>query len=361
MNFFIEPGLLNTQILKEALEPYPNRLAVISDEKVAALYGRDLVATLKSWGKQAELFSFPCGEKYKTRETKQHLEDLMMQQGYGRDSAILALGGGIVCDLAGFIAATYCRGLPLFLLPTTLLAMVDASIGGKTGVNTPFGKNLVGAFYQPEAVLMDTAVLQTLPYSEFCQGFVEMIKHALIADNTYFDFLEKEMDLLLAFNEINLKKAIQRSVEIKQAVVQADCREQDMRRLLNFGHTVGHALEFVSNYTLPHGSAVACGLLAESHLSFRLGTFSENSLKRAYALTRKCLNLDSPQEFCPQSVWKAMQMDKKALQSKPKCVFLDEIGSISPANFCRPLEETDLLNSLEWMRYAVHSDQWPHT
>ena len=189
------------------------RRAIITDSNVAPLYGSQF---------EGELFIFPAGEEHKTRATKEHLENQLFEKGFGRDTCIVALGGGVVNDLAGFLAATYCRGVPLVLIPTTLLAMVDASIGGKNGVNTPFGKNMVGTFYPPQKVIIDTRFLETLPPREFLNGKMEMIKHGLIADSALFASLE---------GPYNLEKVIFENRRIKEEIVQADEKETGMRHI----------------------------------------------------------------------------------------------------------------------------------
>ena len=227
-------------------------------------------------GLEAILFSFPNGEQHKSRATKEKLEDQLFEKELGRDICVIALGGGVTTDLGGYLAATYCRGVPLVMMPTSLLGMVDASIGGKTGVNTPYGKNLVGSIYQPKKVLIDPATLQSLPLKELRNGIVEMIKHGLILDRDYFTYLNEHADQLLELDLSILEKAIFESCRIKREIVEQDDRESGKRNLLNFGHTVGHALENLTHYSLAHGEAVAIGILVESHLAVQLGHLNSN-------------------------------------------------------------------------------------
>jgi 3-dehydroquinate synthase len=238
------------------------RLTAISDDTVAPLYGH---------AAGVPLLTFPAGEARKTRETWARLSDELLAAGVGRDGGIVAIGGGVVGDLAGFVAATYMRGLPFVQVPTTLLAMVDASVGGKTGVDTPHGKNLIGAFHQPEAVVADPTALATLPERELRSGLAEAVKHGLIADAAYLDGLRAGRSAILAREPAALEALVRRSVEIKAEVVGADEREGGRRATLNAGHTVAHALEHVSAYALAHGEAVALGLVAEAGLAEALG------------------------------------------------------------------------------------------
>ena len=217
-------------------------------------------------GRRAHL---PAGRASKTREQWARLTDALLEQGFGRDSGIVALGGGVAGDLAGFVAATYMRGLPYVQVPTTLLAMLDASVGGKTGVDTPQGKNLIGAFHPPAAVIADPLVLGTLPERDFRGGMAEAVKHGLIADAAYFAWMERNADALLRRDQAALTRLVRRSVEIKAEVVSGDEREAGRRAILNAGHTVAHALEHATAYALPHGEAVALGLVAECALAER--------------------------------------------------------------------------------------------
>lgn len=325
MNIVIERGLLSKK------QTFHSPIALITDDTVLELHGRAFFSQLDN----AHLFSFPAGEPHKTRETKALLEDQMFAKKLGRDTTVIALGGGVVTDLAGFVAATYCRGVPLVTIPTTLMCMVDAAIGGKNGVNHPCGKNLIGTFHLPQQVLIDPLLLTTLPHIELKQGIVEMIKHGLIADSAYFDFLEKHLDQLLAYDLDYLEEAIRGSCRIKTDIVEQDPQETGLRRLLNFGHTVGHALEKLSNYTLPHGEAVAHGLLVESALS----PLPPADLKRIEQLLAR-LNFKPP-SFSHEELTLAMTLDKKSLRGRPRFVLLEAIGSPLPFGgaYCTKVDE----------------------
>lgn len=349
---------LNRGILKDqealinALIPFGSRFAIITDEVIRSLYGDQLLKSLSSSGLEAYLFSFPKGESHKTRAAKEHLENRLFEKRLGRDICVIALGGGVATDLGGFVAATYCRGVPLVMIPTSLLGMVDASMGGKTGVDVPYGKNLVGAIYQPKKILIDSSTLVSLPLNELKNGIVEMIKHGLIADANYFDFLEKNSEPLLARNLPLLETAIYESCRIKKEIVEQDEKEEGKRRLLNFGHTIGHALELLTHYSIAHGEAVAIGLLVESHLSAQLGHLKQKSLDRIYHLLQTYgLTLSLPRCFSVQAILKTMQLDKKSVRGKARFVMIDEIGSPLPfdSHYCIFVEENLIQNSLEWM------------
>ncbi|HTY05253.1 MAG TPA: 3-dehydroquinate synthase [Gemmatimonadales bacterium] len=243
-----------------------HRYVVISDDQVERTYGRRAASDLS-----APLLAFPAGEGRKTRDTWADLTDRLLAHHVGRDAVIVAVGGGVVGDVAGFVAATYLRGIPVVQVPTTMLAMIDSSIGGKTGVNTPAGKNLVGAFHRPRLVLADLATLDTLPAQQLAAGLSEAVKHGVIADADYFAFLEREQSAVSAKQDAALERVVARSVEIKAGIVSADEREAGIRAALNFGHTVGHAVESASGYSLLHGEAVAIGMAYEARLAERMG------------------------------------------------------------------------------------------
>ncbi|HSE28479.1 MAG TPA: 3-dehydroquinate synthase, partial [Gemmatimonadales bacterium] len=247
-----------------------------------------------------------------TRERWAILTDALLDAGFGRDSAIVAVGGGVVGDLAGFVAATYLRGIPFLQVPTTLLAMLDASVGGKVGVDTPRGKNLVGAFHPPEAVLADPRVLADLPERDYRMGLAEAVKHGVIADAEYFAWIEREAPRLLERRPATLAHLVQRSVEIKADVVGDDERESGRRAVLNAGHTVAHALEQVSGYALPHGEAVGLGLLIETRLAEARGWCRPGVAARIRALlTVLGLPVRLDPGWRPDRLVEAMALDKK--------------------------------------------------
>jgi 3-dehydroquinate synthase len=290
-----------------------SRYAVISDSHVAPLYGEPVVAACRAAALAVQLFEFPAGEWNKTRATWATLSDQMLAAHVGRDAAVIALGGGVVGDVAGFVAATYLRGIPYVQVPTTLLAMIDSSIGGKTGVDVPTGKNLVGAFHHPRLVVADLDVLGTLPPPQLAAGIAEAVKHGAIADSDYFDFLEREQGAVTAQEPGALDRVVQRSVEIKAAVVAADERERGRRAILNFGHTVGHAIEATAGFAVLHGEAVAIGMAYESRLAELLGIAERGTARRiARLLERYRLPLELPASATVDGLVAAMQLDKKA-------------------------------------------------
>ena len=264
----VGPGLLERLPAVAAEHFAGQRTAMIADATVFGLYNGGRLGAITWTG---ETLCVPPGEGSKTRETWARLTDELLERGFGRDSGLIGLGGGVVGDLTGFVAATYMRGLPYILVPTTLLAMLDASVGGKTAVNAPQGKNLIGAFHPPAAVLADPLALATLPDREYRGGLAEAVKHGLIADAVYFEWMEAERARILRRDPDALAQLVYRSVEIKAEVVSADERESGRRAILNAGHTVAHSLEQLSGYRLPHGEAVALGLIAECDIAERLG------------------------------------------------------------------------------------------
>jgi 3-dehydroquinate synthase len=306
---YIETGLLGRlgALIGEHLDG--RRVAMIADATVHRLY-RDGRLGPVTW--DGDALTFEPGETSKTREEWGRLTDELLRRGYGRDSGIVTLGGGVAGDLAGFVAATYLRGVPYLQTPTTLLAMLDASVGGKTGVDTPEGKNLIGAFHPPVAVIADPAALATLPEREFRGGLAEAVKHGVIADPAYFEWIEREADALLARDRSALEWLVRRSVEIKAEVVSADEREGGRRAILNAGHTVAHALERASSYGVPHGEAVALGLVAEAALAEELGLAAAGLCTRVAAvLSRLGLPVRLALPLSPDALIPAMTNDKK--------------------------------------------------
>jgi 3-dehydroquinate synthase len=249
-------------------------VAIITDSNVKKHYGDKLLSLLKDNGLDAMMISFPPGEKSKNRKTKEKIEDALLSKGLDRHGLIIALGGGVVGDIAGFIASTFMRGVPYIQIPTSLLAMLDSSVGGKTGVDTQFGKNMVGTFYQPKRVFIDLDVLKTLPKPEILNGIAEMIKHSVISSSKFFIFIDDYLDKILALDTETLEQAIKMSCEIKKEVVEKDEKEESFRRVLNFGHTIAHAIEKASDFTIKHGRAVALGMIAETKIAAELEMLS---------------------------------------------------------------------------------------
>jgi len=317
----VAPALLSRAAELVAAAAPAHRYAVISDSNVAPLYAAGLVAQLARIGGTGEsvpLCTIPAGEASKTRATWATVTDQLLEAKLGRDSAIVALGGGVVCDLAGFVAATFMRGVPVVHIPTTLLAMIDASLGGKTGVDTTHGKNLVGAFHQPSAVLIDPQVLDSLPVRELRSGLAEALKHGAIADAAYFDCVSREAPSLL-MDEAGrrdvrtLNHVIEKSVRIKTGVVTSDERENGARKALNFGHTIGHAIELLSGYTMRHGEAVGVGMLLEATAAERAGITAAGTAARIRdALTSAGLPTTRPAGPSVAQLLESMRGDKKS-------------------------------------------------
>jgi 3-dehydroquinate synthase len=349
---FIGEKLLKHSHFIHYCQSLRKRGAIISDSQVAPLYGQELQMRLQFGHVETSLLVFEAGEKQKTRQTKEWLEDQLFEQGFGRDSFLIALGGGVVTDLSGFLASTYCRGIPLIMIPTSLLAMVDASIGGKTAVNVPYGKNMVGTLYHPSAIFMDTSTLKTLSKEEFKNGVVEAIKHGLILDASYFAFLEQHAQNILNLEMSYVERLIYESCLIKRSIVEEDEQEKGKRRTLNFGHTLGHAIELLTDYQIPHGQAVAVGILGESYLSMQLGLLSSSSFERIRNIFKQYqIEIQNTFSLSPARVLNALQLDKKSVKNQPRFVLLKEIGTCTDCSgeFCSSVEQKVLEKALNWI------------
>lgn len=306
------------------------RFAVITDTTVAPLYAEPVVRMLKEQGYGADLFVFPAGEKSKTRETKAAIEDAMLEKGYRRDCCVIAVGGGVVTDLAGFVAGTYGRGVPFINYATTLLAAADASVGGKTAVDTPLATNLIGLFNQPEKVYLDLDTWQTLPGREISSGMAETIKHACLADADFFYYLEEHIDEIMALDPTACEYMAQKNCQIKYHVVMKDERESGLREVLNLGHTVGRAIETVSGYRLLHGEAVAIGLTAAARLSQDMGYLNEADVERIIRLLERAgLPTAIPEYIDREALVKKLYTDKKVRNGKLRFVVQSKIGEIA--------------------------------
>lgn len=306
-----------------------HRYAIVTDERVAPLYANNLVEGLGTCGR-ATLHVIPAGEAHKTRATWAHLTDAMLDAGCARDTTVVALGGGVVGDLAGFVAATYMRGVPVVQCPTTLLAMIDASLGGKTGVDTAAGKNLVGAFHHPAAVFADVEMLATLPGEHLRAGLAEAIKHGVIADASYFASLDASLEAILAGDSERTLNAVSRSVEIKLDVVRADVLEHGRRKILNFGHTIGHAIEMASGFSLLHGECVAIGMVLEARLAERLGVAGHGTAGAIeHILGRAQLPTACPAGLGADTVLTATRLDKKSRAGSVEYALPSRIGAMA--------------------------------
>lgn len=302
-------------------------VAIVTNTTVAPLYLEQLSASLQASGVSVISIILPDGEAYKNSETLNLIYDALLQNRCERSTTLIALGGGVIGDLTGYAAATYLRGVPFIQIPTTLLSQVDSSVGGKTGINHPLGKNMIGAFYQPQLVLADIDTLQTLPLREFSAGMAEVIKYGLIRDPDFFDWLEMHIDQLMALDESSIGEAIYRSCQNKADVVARDEHETGERALLNLGHTFGHAIENAMGYGVwLHGEAVAAGTMMAADLSERMGWLKPEDVKRIYALlTAANLPLEAP-KLGMEKYLDLMQLDKKVADGKIRLVLQQGIG-----------------------------------
>jgi 3-dehydroquinate synthase len=311
---------------------FGRKTAVVTNPTVNGLYGRRVLKALAAAGFLAMPVEVPDGEQYKTLDWANAVFTALLINTFDRRSPLVALGGGVIGDLTGFAASCYMRGVPFVQVPTTLLAMVDSSVGGKTGVNHPMGKNMIGAFHQPRLVLMDLDTLKTLPKEEFLSGMAEVIKYGVIWDRELFDFLDKNREKVLAQEQGPLGHIIRRSCEIKADVVSKDEREGGLRAILNLGHTVGHAIETLSNYTVRHGEAVAIGMVYAAKLAHRIGQCEARVPERVEKLVRDyglpvSLSVLTRRPSVTE-LMDAIQVDKKAEGGKVRLVLPKKIGEV---------------------------------
>ncbi len=327
-----------------------NQFFIVCDTNVQYL-GEKIFKKLSK--KRVEILFFEALESRKTRQTKEEIEDILFAKRFDRSCAIIAIGGGVTLDLIGFVAATFCRGVKYIQIPTTLLAMVDASIGGKRGVNTSFGKNLVGVFYSAHLTLMDPNVLDTLSIKHVKDGLVEMIKHSLIDSKEEFFTLKRDLSSLLNRNQKILYDAIERSIAIKSRIVSLDKKEKNIRQILNFGHTIAHTLEKLENYKISHGQAVSIGLQVESFFSYQQNFLSKkefhliidafDELDHSFILSRN---------YSEKEIIDIAISDKKSKNETPYFVALEEIGKVrndKKFGYARPFGKA-LSYGIEWMK-----------
>jgi len=334
---------------KKSIEEF-FKLVFITDTNVEKIYAGKIknASTLKD--KSIEIITIPAGEAFKNQTTKTYIEETMLDLGCGRDTLIIAVGGGVVTDIAGFVAATFCRGVPIIYVPTSLLAMVDAAIGGKTAINTKHGKNLIGTFSLPKATFIDVNFLSTLPDAEYKSALSEIIKHALIYDADYFHLISTNINKIAGKDLSFMQDLIFTSCKIKSQIVAKDAKETNIRQICNFGHTIAHAVEKVANYKVSHGDAVAIGIVIESYLSMLLGHLSSSQCSLIHRLIKdfkfkqlKDFNLD----IC--KIIAATKFDKKSRNKSVHIVLLNKIGEVYSVNgnFSHPIEHVileDVLN-----------------
>ncbi|MGC8120854.1 3-dehydroquinate synthase [Marinobacter sp. VGCF2001] len=302
------------------------QVMIVTNDTVGPLYLDKVKSCFP--GKAIDVVTLPDGEKYKNWQTLNQIFDGLLEQRHTRKTTVVALGGGVVGDMAGFAAACYQRGVPFIQVPTTLLSQVDSSVGGKTGINHPLGKNMVGAFHQPQAVLIDTDTLQTLPAREVSAGLAEVIKYGLIRDEAFLSWLEEAIDSLVRLDAEALGEAIFRSCTCKAEVVALDEREGGLRAILNLGHTFGHAIETFAGYgNWLHGEAVGTGMMMAADLSVREGFISEEDRERANALIRRAGLPDrAPPEMTEADFMNLMSVDKKNVDGRLRLVLLKSVG-----------------------------------
>ncbi len=316
-----DPSLVTRQIAGK-------RVAVVTNTTVGPLYLDRLVGILEGAGKQVTTVVLPDGEEEKNWGNLMRVFDVLLEQKCDRKTTLIALGGGVIGDMTGFAAATYMRGVPFIQVPTTLLAQVDSSVGGKTGINHPLGKNMIGAFYQPQAVIADTSTLNTLPDRELSAGLAEVIKHGAIIDSAFFDWIEANIGKLVDRDPEALAYSIQRSCEIKAEVVRQDEREGGLRAILNFGHTFGHAIEAGMGYgAWLHGEAVGCGMVMAADLSHRLGFIDSASASRLKALVKAARLPFVAPDLGIERWLELMQVDKKNEGGQIKFILLKPLGT----------------------------------
>jgi 3-dehydroquinate synthase len=346
MDASVKKILIQPFVSQRATEVFVGR-HLLSNNLLHTLFPSSVIVTeepLAHLHKAADLILLPVGAKIKSKETLEYLLDQLFQRKMGKDGVLIGMGGGSVTDLVGFAASIYMRGIQHVLVPTTLLAMVDAAIGGKTGIDTPYGKNLIGTLYPPRAIIADVETLSTLPETEWINGLAEICKMGLIYDAS----IVKNIQANLKDPELILK-----AMQAKIAIVEQDPVELSQRRMLNFGHTIGHGIEAVAQYSIPHGQAVAIGCLAESYLSVQLGYLSLRDFQEIQAIyhpfTLQLLKL--PRGYTRQAFLHAMSYDKKKALGTLRFVLIDRIGRAMPFDgaYCRPVTPEELAPTLDWM------------
>ncbi len=329
-DIFIRPGLINS--ISDYLEKFnvSRRLLLVSNPTVYGLYGDALVKCLFNAGFEVVVGEVPDGEEYKALSQAERLYDLAFSKELDRRSPVLALGGGVIGDLAGFVAATYLRGVPFVQIPTTLLAQVDSSVGGKVAVNHPAGKNIIGAFYQPVAVFADLNTLLTLDPREVRSGLAEVIKYGVIADDGFFYWLEDNIERVLSLEPSAMEYVVEKSCRIKAEVVQSDETEQGLRAILNFGHTVGHAVEALTEYkTYRHGEAVSIGMVLAARLAANIGMLEYTAAVRTEKLLAKAgLPVELPSFLDRERIIDLLRRDKKVISGSLTFVLPTGIGRV---------------------------------
>jgi len=325
---------LKTDYLKRLIvdlkkNKWGNKYALICDAKVRRLYGNELAEKLNKAGVRVEVFSFQNGERFKTIKTVEKITGEMSKSGFFRDDAVIALGGGVTGDVAGFVSAIYMRGMPYIQIPTTLLAMVDSSVGGKTGVDTPHGKNLLGTFTQPEKVYINVDFLKTLPKKQMLNGIAEAIKYGVIADKKVLGLLRRNKDKILDLNVRTLEKLISMCIKIKARIVEIDEKESEVRKILNYGHTFGHAIEKISRFKIEHGEAVAIGMCMINTIAVNKKWLKPKKSQRILDIIKLYGLPTKYEKLKPASkLLAAIKLDKKAINGKILYIVPYKIGRV---------------------------------
>ncbi|MCC6484109.1 MAG: 3-dehydroquinate synthase [Armatimonadetes bacterium] len=334
----IEPGLLSRVGDVLAATVRQKRLAVVTQKRVWQMWGNELQSSLSRSGLECSVIQTPNGESAKSLTWVRHLYSEFARAGIDRSSTVAAFGGGAVGDLAGFAAASWLRGVDFVQIPTTLLAQVDASVGGKVGVNLPIGKNLVGAFWQPRAVLIDSNVLETLPKRDRRSGLAEVIKYGIILDKEFFDYVKSHRGKLLSREPSAIVEAIKRSCELKAYVVTNDERESGLRAILNYGHTIGHAVEAAGKYSgIKHGEAVSIGMVQASRLSVMVGMLSDSECQEIRSVLASFgLPVEVPAELDRDTMLKSIALDKKSKGGRVRFVLARGIGQVELSEAVTP-------------------------
>lgn len=352
---YIGSGIFEDRIQKAIKNINPTRIVLITDSKVYGIYCDILGDLFTKLGWNSDNFMiahFEAGEENKNIDTIMQLFSWLATHKMDRKSLVIAYGGGVSGDMAGFLAAIYMRGIPFVQVPTSLLAMVDSSVGGKTGVDTSEGKNLIGCFHQPKAVIIDIDFLETLLPDEFINGMAEVIKHSIIYDRKYFDFIVTNLEKIRSNNKDVLIEMIRRSCEIKAYVVENDEKEGGLRKILNYGHTIGHAIENASDYAIPHGYAVALGMLIEASLSAKQGILSGEDVAKIGQLLMKIGLLkyhDEAKSLNINMILKSLLMDKKNQSGEIHCVMIKQIGEVvsEGGKYSYAVDEKDIKELLQ--------------
>lgn len=330
------------------LHPENRKICIVSDSNVCGHYLETVCSLLKEYAKEVHYYIFPEGEINKNLDTVKKIYEYLILHKYNRDDMLAALGGGVVGDLTGFAAATYLRGIPFIQLPTSLLSMVDSSIGGKTGVDFEAYKNMVGAFHQPKLVYINLATLDTLDNNQYYSGYGEIIKHGLIKDKSYYQWIRKNVLLLKAKDPETVGELIYRSCTIKKNVVEQDVQEKGERALLNFGHTIGHAVEKLMDFNMLHGECVAIGMVAAGFISWKRGHISKNELDDMVSLIE---TFELPTKVCnlkKEDILEITKHDKKMEAGRIKFILLEEIGR---AVIDKSITDEEMLLAIDYITY----------